>query len=416
MKSGAITKSAARAHTENRRETAPVNSIQVLPPESAPRSNATCACGGSCPRCHGHVPVQTKLRIHAPGDAFEREADRVAAAVVRGAVLAPQLTASHDRVQRLSSDDSPSEEDAVRGVAGTDEEEEVVPVQRLQALGSAHPNRTSIATLPTAGGAPLSSPVAQTLGVRMGADFSHVRVHNDATAARLASDLSARAFTSGAHIYFAAGEYRPHTHAGAQVLAHELTHVVQQGAAARTAAAPISHSPAAPAVQRMSVLDHSSAANVAATHVQPWPSLADAVGNDYWVQTDAGNDVKAWVPYSDVPSDHRYWCHGFSLGTYNRWMYSVYSGANMARVVTDEYRVIPNVSASAGDLAVWTLMPDGRTFGHSAKFTSATVSGGALDEGRSTLNSKNGPNHLGSFSLTQLIATYGSGYEVFRQK
>jgi hypothetical protein len=65
-----------------------------------------------------------------------------------------------------------------------------------------------------------------------GHDFSHVRVHTDATAAALASDLHARAFTIGRDIAFAPQEYRPGTIIGDALLAHELAHVVQQGGAA----------------------------------------------------------------------------------------------------------------------------------------------------------------------------------------
>lgn len=60
-------------------------------------------------------------------------------------------------------------------------------------------------------------------------DFSGVRVHDDAAADGLARDLDARAFTVGNDIYFAQGAYAPHTSEGQHLLAHELTHVVQQG-------------------------------------------------------------------------------------------------------------------------------------------------------------------------------------------
>jgi hypothetical protein len=62
-------------------------------------------------------------------------------------------------------------------------------------------------------------------------DFSRVRVHTDGGAARLAANLSARAFTIGSDIAFGAGEYQPGTLIGDALLAHELAHVVQQGGA-----------------------------------------------------------------------------------------------------------------------------------------------------------------------------------------
>ena len=67
-------------------------------------------------------------------------------------------------------------------------------------------------------------------------DFSSVRIHTGARAAAAADELSARAFTIGEHIVFGAGEYAPHTPAGMQLLAHELTHVAQQRASGSSVA------------------------------------------------------------------------------------------------------------------------------------------------------------------------------------
>ena len=61
-----------------------------------------------------------------------------------------------------------------------------------------------------------------------GADFSGVRIHDDARANGLSQSLSARAFTTGRDVFFRQGEYSPGTSAGRELLAHELTHVVQQ--------------------------------------------------------------------------------------------------------------------------------------------------------------------------------------------
>jgi len=63
---------------------------------------------------------------------------------------------------------------------------------------------------------------------RFGVDFSHVRIHTDTRAIETARSINARAFTFGRHIAFGAGEYSPDTDTGKHVLAHELTHVVQQ--------------------------------------------------------------------------------------------------------------------------------------------------------------------------------------------
>lgn len=78
-------------------------------------------------------------------------------------------------------------------------------------------------------GRPLPPVLRDSMEPRFGADFSSVRLHVDREAADLSSRLHARAFTQGSDIYFAPGAYDPASHAGRHLLAHELTHVVQQG-------------------------------------------------------------------------------------------------------------------------------------------------------------------------------------------
>jgi hypothetical protein len=70
------------------------------------------------------------------------------------------------------------------------------------------------------------------MGERFGQDFSMVRVHHDAQAAESARLVNARAYAVGRHVVFGAGEYMPQTDYGRRLLAHELAHVVQQGAGA----------------------------------------------------------------------------------------------------------------------------------------------------------------------------------------
>ena len=71
--------------------------------------------------------------------------------------------------------------------------------------------------------------------VRMDRDFSHVRLHADAEAGRIADDFGARAMTVGDEIFFAPGEFAPHSNSGNSLLAHELTHVAQQAEAGQPA-------------------------------------------------------------------------------------------------------------------------------------------------------------------------------------
>ena len=94
--------------------------------------------------------------------------------------------------------------------------------------GRAHPDVEAAIARTRGGGNPLDGGVAEKVGPKLGDDFSDVRVHTDGHADALARSVSARAFTTGSDLYFAKGEYQPHTSHGDDLLAHELTHVVQQ--------------------------------------------------------------------------------------------------------------------------------------------------------------------------------------------
>jgi hypothetical protein len=73
-------------------------------------------------------------------------------------------------------------------------------------------------------GQPLAQPVRQKMEKALGADFSDVRIH----VGQEAPAIGALAFTHGPNIYFAAGQYNPHSPLGQKILGHELAHVIQQ--------------------------------------------------------------------------------------------------------------------------------------------------------------------------------------------
>jgi outer membrane protein OmpA-like peptidoglycan-associated protein len=134
--------------------------------------------------------IQAKLGVSAPDDPMEREADDVAARVMR---------------------------------AG--------PVQR-KAGSSAMPSANgALATQVDGlrgGGAPLAQSTRNFFEPRFGQDFSAVRIHANARAAESARSINALAYTHGSDIVFARGQYQPESFAGRKLLAHELAHVVQQ--------------------------------------------------------------------------------------------------------------------------------------------------------------------------------------------
>ncbi|HWS90146.1 MAG TPA: DUF4157 domain-containing protein [Pyrinomonadaceae bacterium] len=364
------------------------------------------------------------LTVGEPGDRYEQEADRVAEQVMRmpepdaqplqTAAAAVQRQADPETVQRLAAHRNPSLDDAVV----VEEEAGKGAVQTLRPGGQ--DGGTEIVSeklLSETQGERMEGGVRRFMETRFGADFNHVLVHTDARAAALSRSINARAFAYGRHIYFNEGEYQPGTYEGRRVLAHELTHVIQQGAA--RAAAPARRAEDAaqqvvedrapngpPAIQRLGPLGQSLQHNVA-----PWGGIAPT-GSNYEVRTDSGSTVTAWKGYLVFPLPHLYWCHGHSLDSFNNFGYSVYSGAPLRTVITDEWNNVPPDQTRAGDIAVWTA-----GFDHSAKFTAPVIENGQLVPDRSMLSTKNGQNALATMSLTDIAAIYGgNGIAVYRHR
>jgi hypothetical protein len=94
--------------------------------------------------------------------------------------------------------------------------------------GRAHPDVEAAIGRTRGGGLSLDATSRHRMGSALGDPLADVRVHTDETADALARSVSARAFTTGADLYFARGEYQPSSTDGQRLLAHELSHVVQQ--------------------------------------------------------------------------------------------------------------------------------------------------------------------------------------------
>jgi hypothetical protein len=157
------------------------------------------------------------LRVSQPDEPAEREADSLADRVMRSAgPVAPTVQADGQVQRKGAADMSEYDEDLQRSAAGP------------EAGGAAVDDRVRAVR---GGGQPLDRETRSFMEERLGHDFEHVRVHTDSTAATAAKAVNAHAFTLGSDIAFAAGQWRPATYAGRRLLAHELTHVVQQGRA-----------------------------------------------------------------------------------------------------------------------------------------------------------------------------------------
>jgi hypothetical protein len=83
-------------------------------------------------------------------------------------------------------------------------------------------------------GSKMDNDTRSTMESGIGADFNSVKIHTDSKAEKMNQDLGAKAFTNGSDVYFNKGQYNPSSKSGQHLLAHELTHTVQQGAASET--------------------------------------------------------------------------------------------------------------------------------------------------------------------------------------
>lgn len=175
-------------------------SMQVMrKPEQ--QTQHACPCGGGCPRCSAQAGRLEAAPV-ASAQEHERRADEVADHAIRGADAHADASAAHTHGDQM----------------------------------------------------PFG--LRQHFEARLGHDLSGVRIRADKEAAAAAEGLGATAFTKGNEINFGQGEYAPHTESGRRLLAHELSHVVQQGAAPRVAAsehAPVSFTGHAPRVQLQEV-------------------------------------------------------------------------------------------------------------------------------------------------------------------
>ncbi|MEL6867191.1 MAG: DUF4157 domain-containing protein, partial [Bacteroidota bacterium] len=169
----------------------------------------------------GPSTIQPQLQLGEANDHYEQEANAMAEKAVSTPAATPQ-------VQRKCADCEKKE--------------------KLQRKMSPGPTPTQQPPLPDrdleqnlsqsrGSGQGLTKNTRQNMEPVFNADFSQVKVHTDPSAVQMNQQLAARAFTHGQDIYFNQGEYQPNTHDGQKLLAHELTHVVQQNGNGQSAAA-----------------------------------------------------------------------------------------------------------------------------------------------------------------------------------
>jgi hypothetical protein len=152
---------------------------------------------------------RASLRVSSPTDPAEREATATAANVMRmaappalhsGGSAAIQRCACEPEIQRAGDAPAPPTSNVTSDIQGA-----------------------------TSGGTALPGPVRSFMEPRFGADFGGVRIHTGDRAAQMSESVNAQAFTVGNHIFFGKGQYQPDKAQGRELIAHELTHTVQQG-------------------------------------------------------------------------------------------------------------------------------------------------------------------------------------------
>lgn len=231
-----------------------------------------CACGGGCPRCQ--APAPSTLRIGEPHDQHEQEAERIAQHVTLMADGDTHGMPAGPSIQRAS---------AVSEGNGA----------------SAPPIVHEALRLP---GQSLDAATRAFFEPRFGRDLSAVRVHTDGIAAASARAIHANAYTLGNQILFSEGLYQPHTEQGRVLLAHELTHVLQQG-----------NWQTAPTIQR----DCDNA-----DFCKPYPTTAEAAAAEATIRS-------VYLPLEET-----------KFGARSKWLYEQYlsrkPGDSLAPIIFDD--------------------------------------------------------------------------------
>lgn len=164
-------------------------------------------------------PIQPKLLVNKPGDHFEQEADRVADQVMR---------MREPKVQRQCGCGKHSAE----GECLECKRKKDANVRGLQRVATSPTGAISappiVDHVVSSSGSPLPDTTRSFMESRFGQDFSRVRIHTDGAAAESARAVSSKAYALGSHVVFGDGFFQPSTFDGQRLIAHELTHTLQQ--------------------------------------------------------------------------------------------------------------------------------------------------------------------------------------------
>ncbi len=176
------------------------------------------------------IAIQPKLKVSRPGDSYEQEADRAADEVMKMSSSSPE---SNAKLSMSPANNAQLDRKCSGCQMNEEEGKEKLTVSRKPSSNSSDLEASDeiaeqINNIRTSSGSLLDSSTREVMESRFGHDFSKVRIHTGEMAHRSANNVNALAYTIGDDIVFEEGQYQPDTSAGRRLLAHELTHVVQQ--------------------------------------------------------------------------------------------------------------------------------------------------------------------------------------------
>jgi hypothetical protein len=259
-----MTRTAASTHTAKKPSAAPPVRLGAAwqrfaasaPWTDVPGRDREAALPGAAPlpAFHlGKIPIQAKLQVGPEGDGLEKEADATAERVMR---MPDPSAAPGDAAGQADEDEKelrrekweqlhPGDAGKVQRKCDACAAEEEGPLQR-KAAGGAVTEKAAPAIVHDvlrSPGQPLDAGTRAFMEPRFGVDFDRVRIHTGEEAASSAQAVNALAYTVGQSIVFGRGQHAPGTAAGRRLIAHELTHVVQQGSSPPGSAGQLQRTP-----------------------------------------------------------------------------------------------------------------------------------------------------------------------------
>jgi hypothetical protein len=263
---------------------------------------------------------QPKLRIGQPDDKYEQEADAVADKVMKmNQIETMQMQPIEEEEEvmqpKLRMQPIEEEEESIQMKCAKCEKEEEMLQPKSDKISVATSSIETQIHSSKGNGSNLTESTNQFMSKAIGADFSAVKIHTGSNAVQMNRQLQARAFTFGSDIYFNSGEYKPESSTGKSLLAHELTHVVQQNGDAQK-------------IQRMSAADALTIAQGLNTTYPNWLDVLpdcpctynEAMANpdvwkdstspfSSWFHPGAAHDVRTKHGYPTIPdSSHGQQC------------------------------------------------------------------------------------------------------------